>query len=117
MIFRRRDRSLIGKTQRHYLPSQQRHHNHQWSMVINRCVNDDVEGSVKPINLRYHSNTCSSSVPPAKSLKEHQVGLHQQSGGDDDWKAAGRRLLLSADDSSNSPPPVRSQRPNTRAIG
>jgi len=94
MIFRRRDRSLIGKTHRHYLPSQR--HNHQWSMVINN-VDDDV----KPINFRYHhsSNTCSSSVVKMKDQQSATAaGLD-----DDDWSAAGRRLLLSADDTSNSP--------------
>jgi len=103
MIYRRRDRSLIGKTQRHYIPSQ-RAHNHQWSMVINNLSDDDV----KPVNCRYHQSTntttCSASGSVVKT-KDQSGGTAPRSRltGEDDWTAAGRRLLVSADDATNSP--------------
>ena len=102
MICRRRDRSLIGKAHRHYIPSQ-RAHNHQWSMVINNLSDDDV----KPVNCRYHqstnTSTCSASGSVVKTKDQTSTAPPQSRHADDDWTAAGRRLLVAADDNTNSP--------------
>jgi len=91
---RRTNRSLIGKTHRHYLPSQR--HNHQWNMVINNLSDVDV----KPENYHYHrtSTTCSGSS--VAKTKDRTGTVHSD---DNEWSAAGRRLLAADDTSIASP--------------
>ena len=97
-------RSLMGKTHRHYVPSQRR--NHQWTMVINNLNDNNDDEEVKPVNCRRRPSvsTCSGAGGggSAAHTKDQMTSTLGRGPDDGDWTAAGRRLLLSADDATTT---------------
>jgi len=91
----------MGKTHRHYLPTQRR--NHQWTMVINNLNNDQDEDEVKPVNFRRRPSLNAGSGSTAQTKDQTAATLRGGPHDDADWTAAaGRRLLLTADDNTTT---------------